>query len=272
MKSGYVDTNGQQIYYEMHGEGESLILIMGIGGDSTMWAPYQVPAFSTKYQVIVLDNRDAGRSSKATSSYTIADMADDVAGLLDGLGIERAHILGISMGGMIAQEFALQHPDRLNKMILTGTGGATGRAKFDPIMAWNFVKQHDTDGPAFAAQQFIWLFSTDFLRNHQAVDKTLALFAGNPNPFSPEAYARQAEAYLQHDALNRLKDVKVPTLVISGEQDRLAPPWIARELAGAIPDAMFRLVEGSGASHALILERPDDFNKIVMSFLGKTKK
>ena len=79
MKSGYIDTNGQQIYYETHGEGEPLILIMGIGGDSTMWAPYQVPAFSTQYQVIVFDNRDAGHSSKATSSYTIADMADDVA-------------------------------------------------------------------------------------------------------------------------------------------------------------------------------------------------
>ena len=272
MKSGYIDTNSQQIYYETHGEGEPLILIMGIGGDSTMWAPYQVPAFSTKYQVIVLDNRDAGRSSKATSSYTIADMADDVAGLLDGLGIERAHILGISIGGMIAQEFALQHPDRLNKMILTGTGGATGRAKFDPIMAWNFVKQNDAEGLAFAAQQFIWLFSTEFLRNHQAVDKTLALFAGNPNSFSPEAYARQADAYLKHDALDRLKNVKAPTLVISGEQDRLAPPWVARELADAIPDAEFNLVEGGGASHALILERPDDFNKIVMSFLGKTKK
>ena len=267
MKSGYIDTNGQQIYYEMHGDGEPLILIMGIGGDSTMWAPYQVPAFSTKYQVIVLDNRDAGRSSKATSSYTIADMADDVAGLMDGLGIERAHILGISMGGMIAQEFALRHPDRLNKLILTGTGGATGRAKFDPIMAWNFVKQKDTDGLAFAAQQFIWLFSTEFLRNHQAVDQMLALFASNPNPFSSQAYARQAEAYVKHDALDRLGDVKVPTLIISGEQDRLAPPWIARELADAIPGARFQLVEGSGASHALILERPNDFNKTVMEFL-----
>jgi len=269
MKSGYIDTNGQQIYYEMHGDGEPLILIMGIGGDSTMWTPYQVPAFSTNYQVIVLDNRDAGRSSKATSSYTIADMADDVAGLMDGLGVERAHILGISMGGMIAQEFALRHPNRLNKLILTGTGAAAGRAKFDPIMVWNFVKQNDADGQAFAAQQFIWLFSTEFLRNHQAVDQTLALFASNPNQFSPEAYVRQAEAYVKHDALDHLGNVKAQTLVISGEQDRLAPPWIARELADAIPDAKFHLVDGSGASHALILERPDDFNKLVMDFLNK---
>jgi len=267
MKSGYVDTNGQQIYYEMHGKGKPVILIMGIGGDSTMWAPYQVSAFSTRFQVIVLDNRDAGRSSKATTSYTIADMADDVAGLMDGLGVERAHILGISMGGMIAQEFALRHPDRLDRLVMTGTGAAPGRARFDPIMAWDFVKQNDSEGQAFAAQQFIWLFSTDFLRNHQVVDQTLALFASNPNPFSSEAYARQAQAYLAHDSLDRLVEVKAQTLVISGEQDRPAPPWIGRELADAIPGAKFHLVEGSGASHALILERPDDFNKIVMDFL-----
>lgn len=267
MKSGYIDTNGQQIYYEMYGKGEPLILIMGIGGDSTMWAPFQVPAFSTKFQVIVFDNRDAGRSSKAVTSYTIADMADDVAGLMDGLGKERAHILGVSMGGMIAQEFALCYPDRLNKLILTGTGAATSRAKFDPIMAWNFVKQHDTNGLAFAAQQFIWLFSTDFLRNQQVVDQTLALFASNPNPVSPDAYARQAEAYAMHDSLDRLTNARVPTLVISGEQDRLVPPWIARELVDAIPGAKFHLVKGSGASHALMLERPDDFNKIVLDFL-----
>lgn len=130
MKSGYIDTNGQQIYYEMHGEGEPLILIMGIGGDSTLWAPYQVPAFSTIFQVIVLNNRDAGRSSKTSLSYTIADMADDVVGLMDGLGVERAHILGISMGGMIAQEFALRYSDRLSKLIMTGTGAATGRAPY----------------------------------------------------------------------------------------------------------------------------------------------
>ena len=269
MKSGYIDTNGQQIYYEMYGEGEPLILIMGIGGDSTMWAPFQVPAFSTKFQVIVFDNRDAGRSSKAATYYTIADMADDVAGLLDGLGKERTHVLGISMGGMIAQEFALRYPDRLNKLILTGTGAATGRAKFDPIMAWNFVKQHDTEGLAFAAQQFIWLFSTEFLRNQQVVEQTLASFASNPNPVSPEAYARQAEAYTKHDVLGRLTNVRAPTLVVSGERDRLAPPWIAHELADAIPDAKIYLVEGSGASHALILERPDDFNKIVLDFLAE---
>jgi 3-oxoadipate enol-lactonase len=267
MQSGVVDANGQKLYHERHGEGEPLILIMGIGYDATLWHLYQVPALSSHFQLIVFDNRDVGRSSKATLPYTVADMADDVAGLMDGLGIQRAHLLGISLGGMIAQEFALLHPDRLDRLILTGSGAATSRAKFDPILIWNFVKQLDPDGSTFAAQQFLWLFSTGFVRNHAAVEQTLALLASNPNPVSPEAYARQAQAYLQHDALDRLHTVMAPTLVINGAEDRLTPPWIARELADAIPGAEFRLIEGPGASHVLPLERPDDFNRAVLDFL-----
>jgi 3-oxoadipate enol-lactonase len=268
MKTGIIDANDQKIYYEVHGEGEPLVMIMGIGYDATLWGLYQVPAFSSKYQVIVFDNRDVGRSSKATTPYTIADMADDVAGLLDGLGIERAHMLGISLGGMIAQEFALRHPNRLNKLILTGSTACTSRAKFDPISVWSYVKQHDEQGMVFASEQFIWLFSTDFVCNHQAVNQTLALLASNPNPVSAEAYARQADAYVKHDALDRIGGIKAKTLVITGEQDRLTPPWIGRELANAIPNAKFHLVEGSGSSHVLPLERPNDFNEIVFSFLN----
>jgi 3-oxoadipate enol-lactonase len=267
MKSGTINSHGQELYYEVHGEGAPLVLIMGIGYDATLWGLHQIPGFSKEFQVVAFDNRDVGRSSKATGPYTIADMADDVAGLLDGLHIEHAHMLGLSMGGMIAQEFALRYPDRLDKLILSGTGAATGRSKFDPIAIWNFMKQHDPEGLIFAAQQFLWLFSTDFLRNHQAVDQTLAMLGSNPNPVSPEAYSRQASAYIQHDALDRVGKIKAATLVITGEQDRLTPPWIGRELADAIPGAKFYLVDGPGSSHVLPLERPEDFNKIVLSFL-----
>lgn len=267
MKSGMIDSNGQKLYYEVHGEGIPLVLIMGIGYDATLWGLYQIPAFSQEYKVITFDNRDVGRSSKATRPYTIADMADDVVGLLDILDVERTHMLGLSMGGMIAQEFALSHPERLDKLILTSTGAGTGRAKFDPITIWSFVKKHDKEGMIFAAQQCIWLFSTDFLRNRQAVDETLAMLGSNPNPISPEAYERQANAYVEHDSLDRIGMIRAQTLVVAGERDRLTPPWIGRELADGIPGAKFHLVKGAGASHVLPLERPEDFNKVVLSFL-----
>src|SRR3954466_9805909 len=114
--SGTVHANGQQLYYEVHGDGPPLVLVMGIGYDCSLWTLAQVPALSTQFRVVLVDNRDAGRSSRATHPYCIADMADDLAGLLDALGIQRSHLLGLSMGGMIALEFAIRHGDRLDRL------------------------------------------------------------------------------------------------------------------------------------------------------------
>ena len=97
-RSGTVRTNGQELYYEIHGDGPPLVLVMGIGYDSSLWTLQQVPELSTRFRVVLLDNRDSGRSSRADHAYTIADMADDVAGLLDALDIHRTHLLGLSMG------------------------------------------------------------------------------------------------------------------------------------------------------------------------------
>src|SRR3954471_11428084 len=118
-QTGTVHANGQELYYELHGDGPPLLLVMGIGYDSSLWTLEQVPVLSTHFQVIIVDNRDAGRSSKARQPYTIADMADDLAGLLDALRIQHTHLLGLSMGGMIALEFALRHGDRLDRLGVT---------------------------------------------------------------------------------------------------------------------------------------------------------
>jgi 3-oxoadipate enol-lactonase len=265
--TGTVHANGQQLYYEIHGDGPPLLLVMGIGYDSSLWTLAQVPALSTKFRVVLVDNRDAGRSSKASHPYRIADMADDLAGLLDALGIAQSHLLGLSMGGMIALEFALRHADRLDRLVLTGTGAAPARAAVDPIRIWSWVKANNTTGDVFGGQQFVSLFSTSFLRNHQAVRDTADLLASNPNPMTPQAYQRQADAYGQFDALDRLGAITAPTLVVAGEQDLLTPPWIAREVAAAIPGARFELIRGDGSSHVLLIERADDFNRLVSAFL-----
>ena len=266
-RAGTVQANGQELYYEIHGNGPPLVLVMGIGYDSSLWTLAQVPALSTRFQVILVDNRDAGRSSKAHGPYEIADMADDLAGLLDALEIPHTHLLGLSMGGMIAQEFALRHEHRLDRLVLAGTGAAPARSAVDPIHVWNWVKANDPTGEVFGGLQFVSLFSTAFLRNHQAVRDTADLLASSPYPIGPEAYARQAEAYQRFDALERLASISVPTLVVVGEQDLLTPPWIAREVADAIPDARFEVIRGDGSSHLAAIERADDFNRLVADFL-----
>jgi pimeloyl-ACP methyl ester carboxylesterase len=268
-RSGTISSNGQELYYEVHGDGQPLVLVMGIGYDSSLWKLHQIPALSKRFQVVIFDNRDAGRSSRAAQRYSIGDMADDVAGLLDGLDIPHAHLLGLSMGGMIGQEFALRHPDRLDRLVLSGVGAAPARSAFDPIRIWSWVKSHDDIGEAFGAQQFVWLFSSSFLRNDAAVEQTLALLASNPNPMTPDAYTRQATAYLQHDMLDRLSGIQAPTLVVGGEQDLLTPPWILQEVASAIPGADLRIFRGDGASHLLPLERPAEFNQLVVNFLSE---
>lgn len=267
-QSGTVQTNGQVLYYELHGEGPALVLVMGIGYDSSLWTLAQVPALSTQFRVVLVDNRDAGRSSKASHPYTIADMADDLYGLLDALGIARTHMLGLSMGGMIAQEFALRHANRLDRLVLAGCGAAPARSAVDPIQIWSWLKANDATGKVFGGQQFVSLFSTAFLRNQAAVLETAALLASNPYPMDAEAYGRQADAYLQFDALDRLGAITAPALVLVGEQDLLTPPWIAREVADAIPGARFEVIRGDGASHVAAIERADDFNRLVSDFLA----
>jgi 3-oxoadipate enol-lactonase len=270
-RSGTVRANGQELYFEVHGEGIPLVLVMGIGYDATLWTLAQVPALSQTFQVVIFDNRDAGRSSKATSPYTIADMADDVAGLMDALDIDQAHVLGLSMGGMIALELALRHAGRLHRLVLSGCGAAPARVAFDPIRTWNWVKASDRTGEVFACQQFTWLFSNAFLRDNAAVQRTLSLLASNPNPVGPDAYNRQAQAYLRYDALDRLAGITAPTLVVVGEQDLLTPPWICREVASRIPGSRFAMITGDGSSHVVPIERADEFNHLVTGFLAASR-
>jgi 3-oxoadipate enol-lactonase len=265
--SGTVRSNGQELYFEIHGEGPPLVLIMGIGYDSSLWSLHQVPALSRQFKVIVFDNRDVGRSSRAHAQYDIADMAQDLVGLLDALEIERTHLLGLSMGCMIAQEFALRHADRVDRLVLSGPDAAPARSALHPIRSWSRVKEHDTTGAIFATEQFTWLFSSTFRRNSEAVGQTVAFLSSNPFPIAADAYARQAQAYLSYDPSGRLADIEARTLVIVGEQDLLTPPWIAREVADAIPGARCEVITGSGASHVVPLERPDDFNRLVEDFL-----
>ena len=266
-----------ELYYEDHGRGDPLLCIMGLAADSTAWL-LQVPAFAEKYRTIVFDNRGVGRSAKPGGRYSIHQMADDAAGLLDALGIDRAHVLGVSMGGMIAQELVLRHPERVRGLILACTypepdaeveqrreftlnqlGGsitADGEVKID-LNAIDPLALFQNLLPMVFSQEFI---QTDLM-------KLMQLFGGALQyGFSMEAILAQAEAVMTHKATERLHQIKAPTLVLTGDADRLISPANSDVIAENIPGA--KLVKIKGGSHGFNVEMPEAFNREVLSFLG----
>jgi pimeloyl-ACP methyl ester carboxylesterase len=265
MESGYVDANRQQLYYEIHGEGDPLLLIMGLGGDLTGWG-LQVPAFQEHFKVIVFDNRDAGRSSQVDNPYAISDMARDTAGLLDGLGVDQAHVLGASMGGMIAQELALSRPEKVGKLVLSCSMAQVARFHVSFAQPWKWIMDHDPKGEILPVHIITLCMTHNFQQNADAVEEMIEQMLNAPYPQPPEAFGRQADALSAFDALNQLEGISAPTLVMVADQDVLTPPWAARQLAEAIPGAELQVLEGGG--HCMFWEIPDEFNEAVLAFLA----
>jgi 3-oxoadipate enol-lactonase len=264
------------LYYEEQGSGDPLLLIMGLAADSTAWL-FQVPAFAEHYRTITFDNRGVGRSAKPSGPYTITAMAKDAIGLLDMLRIERAHVVGVSMGGMIAQELALHHPERVRGLVLActfpepdedvaqqreatiaqfgGTIDAAGALKVDPSRL----------DPMMLFQTLLpRVFTPTFMQ--QEMPKLMQLFGGALQwGFSMDAILAQVAAVMGHSTTERLHQIGAPTLVITGDADLLISPANSDILAREIPNA--RLVKVPGGSHGFNFETPDVFNREVLSFL-----
>ena len=259
-------------YYEIHGKGEPLVLIYGYAGDSGLWFR-QTPVLSKKYRVIAFDNRGVGRSDKPDIPYTMAIMAADIVGLLDVIGVDAAHVFGISMGGMIAQHFALNYPQRVTSLILgctfcggvrsipIGPGALAALADFERFKKMTLEE--------IVRQLIPFLFSQEFIeKNPDIVEKRVAESLEYPTPM--HGITRQAEAIMGHDTYDILPRIKPPTLVISGDNDRLIPAENSRILASQIPEAELAIVKGAG--HEFFIEDPEETNRIVLDFLGRHKK
>ena len=263
-----VSANGVRLFYEETGAPDAppLVLIMGWGGDHTAWA-FQVPALAADHRVIALDNRGAGQSEVPEAPYTIPGMAADVVGLMDALGIARAHVCGASMGGMIAQELALRHPERVRTLQLHCTAAtidAYGRFLIDTLVT---VKARgDREENVRAVMPWLLCRKTmverpDFIRFW--IERALTY----PYPTSYEGLARQADAIRGHDTRARLDEIRVPTLLTTGAEDILVPPASSRELHARIPGA--ELVTIDDAGHLHFIEQMDRFNAVCLEFLRK---
>ena len=259
------------IYYEIHGKGEPLVLIYGYAGHSGLWFR-QIPILSKKYRVIAFDNRGVGRSDKPDIPYTMAMMAKDIAGLLDIIGIDTAHIFGISMGGMIAQHFALNYPQRVISLILgcTNCGGVHSIQPKPESMAalFDFERLAKMTPEEVTRQAMPFCFSQEFIeKNPDIVEKRIAKSLEYLTP--AHGATRQAAAIMGHDTYELLPKIKLPTLVIAGDNDRLVPVENSRILDSKIPKADLVIIKGAG--HVFFIEDAEESNKIVLDFLERHK-
>ncbi|OYT58532.1 hypothetical protein B6U70_00180 [Euryarchaeota archaeon ex4484_162] len=271
----FAELDDFKMCYYVFGEGEPLILISGLGMDNTTWI-YQVPFFKDFFKVIIFDNRGIGRSSRTLGPYTIKMMAEDVIKLMEYLNIKNAHVLGSSMGGMIAQEIAINHPLRVNKLVLCSTSPKPRRLLLRKLSEGlrdllndeiEDVINIDSKRELFEkAISYILLqvFSRDFLKeNRKLVEETMRRYLSNP--YYIETFLKQVRAIRWHNTLDRLNLIEVETLVLAGDKDRLVSPENAKILAERIPSSKVIVFENIG--HAMHLESPEKFNKTVLNFL-----
>ena len=258
-----VQANNITINYEVHGDGEPLIMINGLADDLSSWA-YQIEEFARHFKVIIFDNRGIGGTDKPEGRYTTAEMATDARGLLDHLGIERAHVLGVSMGGMIAQEFALAYPDRVNKLLLCCT--CSEASQFDRRLYRIWEQIAPVLGLAQMMKELLlWCFTPAFFQEHPDVaQETEEALTGITQ--SVEAYLSQLHSIQVHNATDRLGHITAPTLVLGAPQDLIFPPAQSHQLHDGIPHA--HLVFTAHGGHAFLWEAPDEFNKAVLDFLA----
>src|SRR5687768_14159312 len=251
------------LYYEEAGEGEPLLMVMGLGTDHLGWM-LQVPELSKHYRVITFDNRDVGQSKQADGPYEIADMARDALALADHLELDTFHLLGMSLGGAIAQEIALLAAERLRTLTLVVTYGGGGNWGVERARLWSEIR-----GLIDRDTHLDWLLlfgmSGQFYDDPARVEYSKQLMRANPHPQSPEAFQRQVEAGGRHETRERLPQISVPTHVVGAEHDTLVPVWKSKEIAQLIPGATYSVMPR--APHALNMERAEEFNEMVLGWL-----
>jgi pimeloyl-ACP methyl ester carboxylesterase len=249
------------ISYEVTGSGEPLLMIMGFLSDSRMWM-LQTPEFSQHFQCITFDNRGVGNSSRPQGPYTMEQMAADAIAVLDDAGIDKVNVLGISMGGAIAQHVALKIPERINKLVLAATWCRPNQWLDRLGTISNDLTEHL--GPeVFGRSVLLWLFTPELVINHPGVIEMIETMMSTIQP-PVESFASQFAAVQAHDTEAQLHQITAPTLVMGARRDFMVPPELAKHIADAIPGSRFEMLEGG---HGFSAENTAEFNRVILEFL-----
>jgi len=256
-----VQSNGVVLSYAMEGAGEPLLLLHGLGSCREDWL-MQVPAFATRYCVITADMRGHGRSGKPPGPYSVPMMAADVIGLLDALGVAAAHLVGLSMGGMIGLQLALDYPQRVRRLVVVNSGPSlVPRTLAERAQVARRLALARLAGPARTGR---FLSKRLFPKPQQAPlrDLMIARWAENDRA----AYLAAMRALIGWSVLDRIGTLNCPTLIISGDRDYL-PLAAKREYTARIPGARLVIIEDSG--HATPIDQAERFNAAVLAFLAE---
>lgn len=260
-----VKLNEIHMYYEEEGSGDPLIFICGLGGITRDWR-LQIPFFSNKYRIIVFDNRGVGRTDKPDPPYSIEQFARDTICLMDHLKVDKAHVLGLSMGGMIAQEMAIHYPERVDKLILCVTHcGPRHSIMPEPWVIETISQTAGLTLEEALRRSFPVLFTDSFMKGHrEKVEDFLQDRLTYPvQPFF--AFQAQLQAVMEFDSYSRLSKIDSQTLILTTKEDVLVPPRNSDILANKIRNS--RLVVLDKGGHLVNIERADEFNKTVHEFL-----
>jgi pimeloyl-ACP methyl ester carboxylesterase len=256
----FVQNQGAKLYWDERGRGEPVLLIMGLGYPSSLWHRSR-PVLSQHFRTVAFDNRGVGLSDVLPGPYSIATMASDAAAVLDAANISSAHVFGVSMGGMIAQEFALQYPSRTRSLILgcTSPGGPSAvraeRKVADILMARGMSREQ--------ARQAMLPYIYDAATSREKIEEDLNLrLRWLP---SLEGYTAQLQGILAWEGYSRIAQISSPTLVIHGKSDALVPPGNAELIAGLIPGAKLVLIDH--ASHLFLTDQTEAANQEIVEFL-----
>jgi 3-oxoadipate enol-lactonase len=257
----FVENRGTKIYWDEQGQGTPILLIMGLGYASAMWHRMR-PLLSRNFRTIAFDNRGVGLSDVPAGPYSIAAMASDAAAVLEAAGINHAHVFGVSMGGMIAQEFALQYPTKARSLILgcTAAGGPSAvRAESkvaDVLRARDMTPEQ--------AREAILPYIYDAATPRTKIDEDSGMrLRWLP---TPAGYLAQLQAVLAFESYSRLDQINAPTLVIHGKSDALVPPGNGELIANRIPGAKLVLLDH--ASHLFLTDQTEAAHNEILKFLS----
>lgn len=259
--------NGQaEIYYKTRGNGEPLLLIAGMASDSVSWATV-IPKISKEFRLIAFDNRGIGRTKCPISQITIEGIVDDAIALLNHLKIDKAHILGHSLGGFVAQHICIHHPERVNHIILAATSVSMSERNKSILNDWVKYWDDGMDMELWFRNLFYWIFSHRFFDSPDFVAENVNMAINYPYPQSLEQFRKQVEIINTFNCSAGISEIKNKALIISGVEDILFPTTEVFSAFSIFEKVKFVTIKN--AAHAIFIENPEAFSNSIISFLKK---